>query len=280
MTEKGWITLHRKIEDNWIWLDKPFSKGQAWIDLILMANYQDKKFLLGNELVEVKRGSKITSLRKLSERWDWSVKKVNNFLELLESDGMIEVKRNTKRTAYTIVNYSDYQDKEIEERNTKETQKKNKRNTKETRRKTNNKDNNDNNDKQDIRSTQFDYVISEWNSLDKNISNIQTINSGTTRYKLLKARENEYGKDKIVEAIRNVNNSSFLKGYEKSWKITFDWFIKPNNFIKVLEGNYNDSKNNKPNNLYSKDERTDEAERQAFIERKLQQKIPINYKNR
>ena len=102
-----------------------------------------------------------------------------------------------------------------------------------------------NNDKQDIRSTQFDYVINEWNSLDKNISKIQNINSGTTRYKLLKARENEYGKDNIVKAIRNINNSSFLKGYETSWKITFDWFIKPNNFIKVLEGNYED--NNKLN---------------------------------
>ena len=142
-----------------------------------------------------------------------------------------------------------------------------------------NKNKNKNKNKS-IVGAQFDYVISEWNSLDENISNIQTINSGTTRYKLLKARENEYGKDKIVEAIKNINNSSFLKGYEKSWKITFDWFIKPNNFIKVLEGNYNDSKNNKPNNLYSKDDRTDEAERQAFIERKLQQKIPVNYKNR
>ena len=27
------------------------------------------------------------------------------------------------------------------------------------------------------------------------------------------------------------------------WVITFDWFIKPNNFIKVLEGNYDDMPN-------------------------------------
>lgn len=135
------------------------------------------------------------------------------------------------------------------------------------------------NKNKNIVGTQFDYVISEWNSLDKNISNIQNINPGTNRYKLLKARENEYGKDNIVKAIRNINNSSFLKGYEKSWKITFDWFIKPNNFIKVLEGNYNDSKPNKINNLYLDDDRMSKAERQAFIEKKLQQKIPIN-KNR
>lgn len=136
------------------------------------------------------------------------------------------------------------------------------------------------NKNKNIVGTQFDYVIFEWNNLDKNIPKIQSINSGTERYKLLKARENEYSKEKVIEAIRNINNSNFLKGYEKSWVIRFDWFIKPNNFIKVLEGNYNDSKSNKPNNLYNKDDRTDEAERQAFIESKLQQKIPINYKNR
>ena len=281
MTEKGWITLHRKIEDNWIWLDKePFDKRSAWIDLILKANHKNKKFLYNGKLIEVERGSRITSMKKLSEEWGWSRKKVKNFLELLQSDNMIVYSSTSKNTTYTIVNYNDYQDKESDKGTSNAHQKNIKRTSNAHQRNTNNNDNNDNNDKQDIRSTQFDYVISEWNSLDKNISNIQTINSGTTRYKLLKARENEYGKDNIVKAIRNINNSSFLKGYEKSWKITFDWFIKPNNFIKVLEDNYNDSKNNKSNNLYSKDDRTDEAERQAFIERKLQQKIPINYKNR
>lgn len=92
----GWISIHRKIFDNWLWEEKPFSKGQAWIDLLLMANSSDRKFLLGNELIEVERGSKITSLRKLSERWGWSVKKVNNFLKLLESDGMLVAKETQK----------------------------------------------------------------------------------------------------------------------------------------------------------------------------------------
>lgn len=267
MTEKGWITLHRKIEENWIWLDKPFSKGQAWIDLILMANHQDKKVLFDSNLIIVRRGSRITSLRYLSEKWGWSTTKVKNFLELLKQDNMIDYKSNTKKTTYTIVNYSDYQDKENEKSNTEITQKKNRSNTEVTQKKTNNNDNNDNNDKQDIRSTQFDYVINEWNSLDKNISKIQNINSGTTRYKLLKARENEYGKDNIVKAIRNINNSSFLKGYETSWKITFDWFIKPNNFIKVLEGNYED--NNKLNSKTNANVDEDDEYMKLFRERGL-----------
>ena len=59
----------------------------------------------------------------------------------------------------------------------------------------------------------------------------------------MNARIKEYGEDSIINAIKNINNSSFLKGQNKNnWVITFDWLIKTNNFIKVLEGNYDDIK--------------------------------------
>ena len=35
----GWISIHRKIQDNLIWNDKPFNRGAAWIDLLLLANH-------------------------------------------------------------------------------------------------------------------------------------------------------------------------------------------------------------------------------------------------
>ena len=118
---KGWISLHRQIWDNWVWKDKPFSKGQAWIDLLLMANYEDKKVLIGNQLITVKRGSFVTSVRKLCDRWGWSNTKVRAFLSLLEQDGMLIVKSDAKKTTITIVNYSDYQDLNISKNDTKTT---------------------------------------------------------------------------------------------------------------------------------------------------------------
>jgi hypothetical protein len=130
----GWIRLDRKITDNWLWEDKPFSKGQAWIDLILMANHEDNKFLHGNEITVVKRGSRITSISKLSKRWGWSRKKVFDFLNLLESEQMLIKKSNTKETHVTIVKYDDYQTPG----NTEETPKKRKGNTEETPKSTNN----------------------------------------------------------------------------------------------------------------------------------------------
>lgn len=85
-------------------------------------------------------------------------------------------------------------------------------------------------------------VIKAWNSLDKNIKEIKALNAGTDRYKLIQARVNQYGLDEVLKAIKSIDDSEFLKGYVKDFVITFDWFARPNNFIKVWEGNYIDKK--------------------------------------
>ena len=147
----GWIKLHRAIRDSWIYDEKPYSKFQAWIDLLLSANHKDNKFLLGNELVEVERGSFITSEHKLMAKWGWSKTKVRSFLSLLENDNMIVKKSDRKKTTITIVKYSDYQDLET----TKEPRKDHEKTTKEPLKDPNKNDKNDKNDKEDI------YILSE-----------------------------------------------------------------------------------------------------------------------
>ena len=88
-------------------------------------------------------------------------------------------------------------------------------------------------------STGVDLVIEKWNSL--NLSKI--VNIKGNRLKMLNARIKEYEIGGILTAIKNIEKSNFLKGQNnKNWIITFDWFIRPNNFIKVLEGNYTNRK--------------------------------------
>lgn len=111
----GWIKVYRDIENHWLWEDKPFSRGQAFINLLLMVNHQDKKILFNGDLIEVKRGSRITSLRQLGENWGWSRTKVKKFLEQLERDNMITVKSDSKKTVVSIENYSLYQDNKSSE---------------------------------------------------------------------------------------------------------------------------------------------------------------------
>lgn len=106
-------------------------------------------------------------------------------------------------------------------------------------------------------------IIDTWNSLDKNIPKIQTLNTNTQRYQMLKARINEHGLDTVIKAIKSIDHSKFLKGYVSDFRITIDWFIKPNNFIKVLEGNYNDKKQS---SIYNDEEKsyTQEARAKRF----------------
>lgn len=106
----GWICLHRKICENWIWSKKPFSEGQAFVDLLLMANYKEKKFRFGDEVVKADSGTIVTSKIKLSERWGWSKTKVTSFLKALESDDMITVISDHRKTTVSIVNFRAYQD--------------------------------------------------------------------------------------------------------------------------------------------------------------------------
>lgn len=110
MSEKGWICLHRKIMEHYLWDDKPFAKGQAWIDLIMLANHETKKRLYQGEIVEFKRGTVNLSMLALAERWGWDRKKVRSFLKVLERDGMVATKATTHRTTITLVNYGLYQD--------------------------------------------------------------------------------------------------------------------------------------------------------------------------
>lgn len=107
---EGWIRLHRSIQEHWLWKDEPFSKGQAWIDLLMLANYEDKKAPYKGEVITCKRGDVNLSISALAKRWGWSRDKVRNFLKVLESDGMVTTKATTHRTTVTIEKYGFFQD--------------------------------------------------------------------------------------------------------------------------------------------------------------------------
>lgn len=106
----GWIKIHRDIATHWIFQDA--EKFKWWIDLLLMASFEDNKALVGDRLVEVKRGQQIISLSFLASRWDTSKRTVLKFLTLLESDGMCNRCTHQKVTILTICNYESYQEVE------------------------------------------------------------------------------------------------------------------------------------------------------------------------
>jgi len=105
----GWIKLHRQIFDNPVWYTEKFTRGQAWVDLLLLANYApDDLFVRGID-VPLKRGDVGRSIVTLKNRWKWSQTKVKNYLNWLEKRGQIVQQKNNVTSVFSIVNYEMYQ---------------------------------------------------------------------------------------------------------------------------------------------------------------------------
>ena len=111
----GWFKIQRDIEDHWIWKsNEPFDKRSAWIDLIMLANYADRKAADGSSVALRKRGDVNYSMLFLAKRWKWDRRKVKRFLMALEMDGMVSLHGTSDGTSHgttiTIENYAKHQD--------------------------------------------------------------------------------------------------------------------------------------------------------------------------
>ena len=110
--DRGFIKINRKIADNWLWNNEKFSRGQAWVDLLLITQYKDGFFHSKKGRIDYKRGDCTLSLSDLAKRWGWTRDKVRTFLEALEQEEMI--KRTMVKSTYSIVtvlNYDKYKKK-------------------------------------------------------------------------------------------------------------------------------------------------------------------------
>lgn len=134
----GWIKLYRSIMNHWVWeVREPFCRRAAFVDLLMLVNKEDKEIEFDNKLILVKRGERITSLKYLSDRWGWSTTKLNNFLKLLESDQIITLKKDSRKTLIKICNYEDYQVYIPPEKNREKTEENNQKDTEKTVKNTN-----------------------------------------------------------------------------------------------------------------------------------------------
>lgn len=83
--------------------------------------------------------------------------------------------------------------------------------------------------------------------LDENNSTISRLTKMTDRRAtMLMARKREFPNVELKTIFEKMAKSTFLNGGGSTgWKADFDWLIRPNNFPKVLEGNYDNKRNAK-----------------------------------
>ena len=105
----GWVPVFRSLQDHWVWSnDEPFSKGQAWVDLMLSVNHEEKKILVNGRVIVIKPGQRWTSYRTLAKSWGWSKDRVKRYIKLLKSDGMLFTDETPNGTLLTLANWEVY----------------------------------------------------------------------------------------------------------------------------------------------------------------------------
>lgn len=106
----GWIKVWRKLASDSMWLEERFTRGQAWVDLLLLAQGLDRTEYYDGQYLNFKSGTVYKSVSWLGERWKWNRRTVSLFLTQLEKANMIKVTSQKRHgTSIQIVNWHDYQ---------------------------------------------------------------------------------------------------------------------------------------------------------------------------
>lgn len=119
MIMEGWIKLHRKILDHWLYTEhRPLTRREAWETILMTVNYEPNKMLIKGKVYECDSGQSLLSLDSWSKKFNWSIQQVRTFFKLLEIDGMITTKGLQYTTRLTVCNWELYQQESTDEKQT------------------------------------------------------------------------------------------------------------------------------------------------------------------
>lgn len=257
----GYILQPRVIDESSIAKSPPHVR-EIWMYILRRANHADCPEQ------RLRRGQLRTSYREILADLSWTVgyrkesyKKTQCeiAMRVLTREGMITTAKSTRGMVITVCKYDYYQnpdhyvvDKVVDNEVDNETDNESTGNTR--RIKNDNNDNKNTDTKVSLsnaeHSTQeklnYDEVVNFFNSKTNGVFGLVRLPISDKRKSAIRARIREHGKIAFGEVVAKATNSDFLKGSTR-FKATFDWIIKPDNFSKILEGNYDNRKNNENN---------------------------------
>ena len=105
---KGYILLHRKVEDNPVVVqDNDYFR--VWIHLLLNSSHSDHDMIFDGERRIIKRGQVLTSRKRLAKICNCTESKIERIIKWLISEQLIEQQTDSKSRIISILNYSRYQ---------------------------------------------------------------------------------------------------------------------------------------------------------------------------
>lgn len=250
----GWFAVGKDVFDDPMWKKEPMSEREAYLWLCRNAAWEDTRHRVGTEMVDCPKGCVFITLRDFQHTTCWgSDTKVRNFLLRLEDAGLIKRtvhgKKNAPKTRVSICEYEEKHDADAEI-NAPKTH----------RERTKNAVNKQVNNKQtsEAKASSGDcssphpandqsIAVSRYNDAAEAAGWPKIQKLSPSRSRQLKARLIECGGPEGWEvALRKAFDSDFCRGRTaKPWMgFGFDWLIKPQNFTKLMEGNYDQRAHN------------------------------------
>jgi hypothetical protein len=103
------FAVSRKLLESDLWLNEPFTRAQAWIDLIGLARWRNGHARINGAKIVVNRGELCWSQMQLAKRWKWSRGKVIRFLNELETEQQIVQRKQGQTVVISLLNFDRYQ---------------------------------------------------------------------------------------------------------------------------------------------------------------------------
>ena len=103
----GFIWLHRRCMEN-----RHFKNPSVWHYFsycCLRANYEDVDLPLNGDLIHLKKGQFLTSLKSDSERTGLTISAIRHARNVLENDCMLAFENNTKFSIVEVCKYKEFQ---------------------------------------------------------------------------------------------------------------------------------------------------------------------------
>lgn len=247
--KSGWIKLYRQLADKDLWLAEPFTRGQAWVDLILLANHKAGHIRKRGVRIDLQAGECGWSERELAARWKWSRGKVRRFFDELEEDEMIEKKvvpqKNNVTGSFKIIKYCSMQNGSTTDSTTDGPP------TDHQRYQNKNEKNGKNGKNKDIDlltpvpssplpSCPHEKILELYRDI---LPELPAVKKWTDkRQRLLRARWKEDKERQNLEWWRDYFNkvkaSDFLMGKKATFRASLDFLLNGDKLIRTIEGHY------------------------------------------
>jgi hypothetical protein len=110
MAKQGWIKVYRGLlDDPLIDPREPHTKVQAWVELLLMAEYEAGERVISGQVIRYERGDIVVSEQYLAVTLKWSKGKVRRFISVLRSMQRVVTRKTNVTSIISIVNYDKHQ---------------------------------------------------------------------------------------------------------------------------------------------------------------------------